>query len=84
MHNNKVSCALTILYVLTPLVVSEIPILQMVKLNKKYVVTHLRPPSLERWDAGVPWGPGPQASSFCGVGSTAWRQGTAINVTLKG
>lgn len=57
MHNNKVSCALTILHTVTPLVVSEIPILQMVKLNRKYVVTHPRPPSLERWGRRYALGP---------------------------
>ena len=45
MQNDKVSCALTMLHTVTPLVVSETPILQMVKLNRKYIMTYPRPPA---------------------------------------
>lgn len=57
MHKDKVSCALTILHTVTPLVVLETPILQMVKLNRKYLVTYPRPPSLERWGPRPALGP---------------------------
>ena len=40
MQNDKVSCALTMLHTGTPLIVSETPILQMVKLNRKYIMTY--------------------------------------------